>query len=57
MITGSNAYGEVLPPHFQFTSSAQTDEGKMITVDCGLHPREVNEYRDEGKEGIGKEGR
>jgi hypothetical protein len=34
MITGSNAYGKALPPHFQFTSSAQTDEGKMITVDC-----------------------
>jgi len=31
MITGSNAYGEALPPHFQFTSSAQMEEGKMIT--------------------------
>jgi hypothetical protein len=34
MITGSNEYGEALPPHFHFTLSAQTDEGKMITVDC-----------------------
>ena len=34
MITGSNTYGEALPPHFQFTSSAQTDEGRMITLDC-----------------------
>ena len=34
MITGSNAYGEALPPHFQFMSSAQTEEGKMITIEC-----------------------
>ena len=41
MITGSNAYGEALPPHFQFTSSAQTDEGKMITVDCIRYMKKV----------------
>jgi hypothetical protein len=41
MITGSNVYGEALPPHFQFTSSAQTDEGKMITVDCIRYMKKV----------------
>jgi hypothetical protein len=41
MITGSSAYGEALPPHFQFTSSAQTDEGKMITVDCIRYMKKV----------------
>jgi hypothetical protein len=41
MITGSNAYGEALPPHFQFMSSAQTDEGKMITVDCIRYMKKV----------------
>jgi hypothetical protein len=41
MITGSNAYGEALPPHFQFTSSAQTDEGKMITEDCICYMKKV----------------
>ncbi|KAL3771166.1 hypothetical protein ACHAWU_004789 [Discostella pseudostelligera] len=34
MITGSNAWGEALPPHFQFMTSAQTDEGKQIRNDC-----------------------
>ena len=70
MITGSNAYGKALPPHFQFMSSAQTDEGKMITGDCvrymkkvwgkfGMEEqtRAVDEYREEGEEGFGKEGR
>ncbi len=28
MITGSNAYGKALPPHFQFTMNAQTDEAR-----------------------------
>ncbi len=41
MITGSKAYGEALPPHFQFTSSAQTDEGRMITVDCIRYMKKV----------------
>jgi hypothetical protein len=27
MIAGSNALGEALPPHFQFTSSAKTEKG------------------------------
>jgi hypothetical protein len=30
MITGSNAWGEALPPHFQFMTTAQSDEGKQI---------------------------
>lgn len=30
MITGSNAWGEALPPHFQFMTSAQTEEGERI---------------------------
>lgn len=34
MITGSNAWGEALPPHFRFMSSAQTDEGKQIQNEC-----------------------
>ena len=41
MITGSNAYGEVLPPHFQFTSSAQTEEGKMIKIECIRYMKKV----------------
>ena len=41
MITGSNAYGEALPPHFQFVSSAQTDDAKMITVDCIRYMKKV----------------
>jgi len=32
---------EALPPHFQFTPSAQTDEGKMITVDCIRYMKKV----------------
>ena len=34
MITGSTAFGEALPPHFQFATSAKTDEGKRLQVDC-----------------------
>jgi hypothetical protein len=34
MITGSNAWGEALPPHFQFMTSAQTDDGKQIRNEC-----------------------
>ncbi len=41
MITGNNAYGEALPPHFQFTSSAQTEEGKMITIECICYMKKV----------------
>ena len=41
MITGSNAYGEALPPHFQFTTSAQTDEGKMIWINCVRYMKKV----------------
>jgi hypothetical protein len=38
---GSNAYGEALPPHFQFTMSAQTDEGKMIWINCTRYMKKV----------------
>ena len=48
MITGSNAYGKALPPHFQFMSSVQTDEGKMIMVDCIQYMEKVR-----GKFGMG----
>jgi hypothetical protein len=41
MITGSNVYGEALPPHFQFMSSVQTDKGKMSTVDCIRYMKKV----------------
>ena len=34
MITGSNAWGEALPAHFQFMTSAQTDDGKQIRNEC-----------------------
>ncbi|KAL7546421.1 hypothetical protein ACHAWF_015054 [Thalassiosira exigua] len=30
MITGSNAAGEALPPHFQFQTDAKTDEGQRF---------------------------
>ena len=36
MITGSSAWGEALPPHFQFMSSAQTEEGRQIRDECVL---------------------
>ncbi len=41
MFTGSNAYGEALPPHFQFTLSAQMEEGKMIWIDCIRYMKKV----------------
>ena len=41
MIMGSNAYGEELPPHFQFTSSAQTKEGKIIKIECICYMKKV----------------
>lgn len=34
MITGSNAWGEALPPHFQFMCSAKTEEGERIRNEC-----------------------
>ena len=39
MITGSNAWGEALPPHFQFMTSAQTDEGERIRNECVRYMR------------------
>ncbi len=49
MITGSNAYGKALRPHFQFMSSAQTDKGKRIQVECVRHMKNVM-----GEFGLGK---
>ena len=34
MITGINALGKALPPHFEFMMSAQSDEGKQIRNEC-----------------------
>ena len=50
MITGSNAWGEALPPHFQFMSSAQTDEGKQIRNECMCYMQ-----RTIGNFGLGEE--
>jgi hypothetical protein len=33
MITGSTAAGEALPPHFQFQTSAKSDETQRIRID------------------------
>jgi hypothetical protein len=41
MITGSNAWGEALPPHFQFMTSAQTDEAKQIRNECVRYMQET----------------
>ncbi len=41
MITGSNAWGEALPPHFQFMTSAQTDEGERIRNECVRYMRRI----------------
>ena len=50
MITGSNAWGKVLPPHFQFMTSAQTDEGKQIQNECDWYLRRMK-----GIFGLGEE--
>ncbi len=34
MISGSNAAGEPIAPHFQFQMSAQSDEAKAIRIEC-----------------------
>jgi hypothetical protein len=34
MITGSNAAGEALPPHFQFQTATQTDENESMRNEC-----------------------
>ena len=49
MITGSTVAGGALPPHFQFMTSAQTDEGKQIRNQCLLYMRKVR-----GEFGMGK---
>ena len=42
MITGSTAAGEALPPHFQFQTSAKSDETQRIWIDvAGLYPKVV----------------
>jgi hypothetical protein len=41
MITSSTAFAVALPSHFQFTTSAKTDEGKRIQVDCVCWMRNV----------------
>lgn len=41
MITGSNAWGEALPPHFQFVSNAQSNEGVQIRNECVLFMHRV----------------
>ena len=40
IICGSTVAGEPIPPHFQFKSTAKTNEGQRISVDWfGLCPR------------------
>jgi hypothetical protein len=34
MISGSNAAGEPIAPHFQFQTSAQSDEAEVIRIEC-----------------------
>ena len=41
MITRSNAWGEALPPHFQFMSSTQTDEGRQIWDESVLFTNQI----------------
>ena len=41
MINGSNAFGEALPPHFQFICSAQTNEGKQIRDESALYMKRI----------------
>ncbi len=41
VINGSNAWGEELPPHFQFMTNAQTEEGKQTRNDCILYMHNV----------------
>ena len=41
MITGSNAYGEALPPHFQFMTTAKTTEGMRVPNECYLYSKKV----------------
>ena len=36
-IGGSNALGEALPPHFQFSTSAKTSEHEKIRIDIACH--------------------
>ena len=41
MITGSNAWGEALPPHFQFMTAAKTKEGMQIRNERYLFAKNV----------------
>jgi hypothetical protein len=50
MVTRSNAWGEALPPHFQFMTNAQTDEEKQIRSECILYTPNIL-----GQFGLGEE--
>ena len=41
MITGSNAFGVALPPHFQFMTHAETDQGKQVKVNTAVFCLEI----------------
>ncbi len=41
MIRGSNAWGEALPPNFQFMTAAQTKEGMKIANECSFYLKKV----------------
>ncbi len=40
-ITGSNSFGEVLPPHFQFSTNAKSSETEKIRADTVLYMKGV----------------
>ena len=41
MISGSNAAGEPIAPHFQFQTSVQSDEAKAIRIECMCYMLDV----------------
>ena len=43
MIGGSNALGEALPPHFQFSSNAQSEETMQIRTEAALFFKRVHQ--------------
>ena len=43
MITGSNAWGKALPPHFQFVTNTQTNEGIQILLE-NSHRKNGTQY-------------
>ncbi len=45
MITGSNAAGEAIVPHFQFQSTAKSDDTMQLQYDVAEHmPRVVSQF-------------